>query len=148
MLNDVLSHLIAIAVGAIVAALWTSRLYPAILQGFLEPTKLAPEYRGVLDFGRGPRHEISLQIRKRGYTIRGKLVFIKGRHQGKEYPVKGRYWHSLMTFHYFPADKASTSQGTATFQRRHDGGSFSGYFAYYSQESDTVATVKCELTPH
>jgi len=86
-------------------------------------------------------------IVKRGYVIRGDLVFVEGRHKGKSYPVKGRYSHSLLTFHYFPADKISTSQGTATFQRLRDGALLKGVFSYYSQDSDTVATVACELNP-
>ncbi|HVR98503.1 MAG TPA: hypothetical protein VMW27_17950, partial [Thermoanaerobaculia bacterium] len=130
MLLDILGNLIAAAIGAFVAFFWVSLAYPAIIEGFFEPTKLAREYRGVLDFGRGPHHTISLQVKKRGYRVRGKLVFLQGRHKGKEYPVKGRYAHSLLTFHYYPSDKMSTSQGTATFQRLRDGELFLGYFAY------------------
>jgi hypothetical protein len=147
MLLAILTNLIAAAIGAFAAYLWVSHIYPAIIEGFFEPTKLAPEYRGTLDFGKGPYHTIALELRKRGYRVRGMLTFLEGRHKGKQYPVKGRYSHSLLTFHYFPSDKISTSQGTATFQRLRDGALFSGYFAYYSQESDSVSTVQCEIRP-
>jgi hypothetical protein len=147
MLLDILSNLIAAAIGGLAAFLWVSFIYPSIIEGFFEPTKLAQEYRGTLDFGNGPNHVISLQVRKRGYQVRGRLTFLEGRHKGKVYPVKGRYSHSLLTFHYFPADKISTSQGTASFQRLKDGELFVGYFAYFSQESDSVSTVRCELKP-
>lgn len=144
---DLLINLTAAAIGAFCAFVWTSHIYPIFIEGVFEPTKLATEYRGVLDFGRGPNHMLSLQVRKLGYRVRGRLTFLEGRHKGKVYPVKGRYSHSLLTFHYFPVDKISTSQGTATFQRLRDGELFVGYFAYYSQESDSVSTVRCELKP-
>jgi len=147
MLLDIVSNLIAAAIGAFAAYLWVSVIYPAIIEGFFEPTKLAAEYRGTLDFGRGPHHTIALRVKKRGYRVRGTLEFLEGRHKGKVYPVKGRYSHSLLTFHYYPADKISTSQGTASFQRRKDGALLSGFFAYYSQESDSVSTVACDLKP-
>jgi hypothetical protein len=144
---DIVANLIAAALGAFAAWLWVSYAYPAIIEGFFEPTKLAFEYRGILDFGKGPNHKVSLQVRKRGYTVRGSLTFLEGRHKGKVYPVKGRYAHALLTFHYFPADKSSTSQGTATFQRLRDGAVLSGFFAYYSEGQDKVATVRCDLIP-
>jgi len=147
MVLEILYHLIAAGTGALVAFLWVSFIYPAIIEGFFEPTKLAAEYRGILDFGKGPHHAISLRVRKHGYRVTGILEFVKGRHLGKKYPVKGRYSHSLLTFLYFPADKLSTSQGAASFQRLKDGDLFSGHFAYYSQESDSVSTVQCSLTP-
>jgi len=147
MVYDLLISLTAAAIGGIGAFCWTNFIYPAVVEGLYEPTKLAREYRGILDFGKGPNHLISLQVRKRGYRVAGKLTFLEGRHKGKVYPVKGRYSHSLLTFHYFPSDRRSTSQGTATFQRLKDGELFAGYFAYFSQESDTVSTVRCELTP-
>jgi hypothetical protein len=143
---DIIANLIAAAIGALSAWFWVTHVYPAIIEGFFEPTKLAKEYRGRLDFGKGPHHEIALRVQKRGYTVRGSLIFLDGRHKGKVYPVKGRYSHGLLTFHYFPSDKTSTSQGTATFQRLKDGAVLSGYFAYYSEGQDKVATIQCSLT--
>jgi hypothetical protein len=147
MFPELFINLLAASIGGFAVFSWRSHIYPAIIEGFFEPTKLANEYRGVLDFGHGPNHEVSLQVRKRGYQVVGVLTFLRGRHKGKVYPVKGRYSHSLLTFHYFPVDKISTSQGTASFQRLHDGDLFVGYFAYFSQEEDRVSTVRCELRP-
>jgi hypothetical protein len=147
MILDIVANLIAAVIGAGAAWYWVSYVYPAVIEGFFEPTKLSAKYRGTLDFGKGPNHKVELRVKKRGYTVRGSLEFLDGRHKGKVYPVKGRYSHALLTFHYFPADKSSTSQGTATFQRLRDGELFLGYFAYYSEGEDRVATVACELKP-
>ena len=104
MLLSILTNLIAAAIGGFAVFLWASYIYPAVVEGFFEPTTLAREYRGTLDFGHGPHHVLSLQVRKRGYRVAGRLTFLEGRHKGKVYPVKGRYSHSLLTFHYFPSD--------------------------------------------
>jgi hypothetical protein len=148
MVFELIINLAAAAIGGLLVFFWRTFIYPTIVEGFFEPTKLAREYRGVLDFGHGPNHEVSLQVRKRGYQVTGILTFLRGRHKGKIYPVKGRYSHSLLTFHYFPVDKISTSQGTASFQRLQDGELFVGFFAYFSQEEDRVSTVRCELRPN
>jgi hypothetical protein len=144
---SILGSLIAAAIGATLTPLWQRFLHPFIVENLWEPTKLAKEYKGRLDFGNGPRHEISVRVNKKGYGIEGRLRFIEGRHSGKEYFVKGRYYHGMLTFTYWAVDQVSTSQGSATFQRLRDGELFLGYFAYYSQEKDFVDTVKCELRP-
>lgn len=147
MLGDIIANLAAAAIGGIVVFSWERLIYPLFVQAFREPTKLASEYAGLLDFGRGPHHKISIRLNKRGYRITGTLRFTEGRHQGKEYALAGRYWHGLLTFTYWPLDQSSTSQGTATFQRLRDGTVLRGQFAYYSQDADQVSSVLCELRP-
>ena len=141
MLGDLAINLLAAAIGGIVVLMWQRLVVPSFIEYFREPTKLAPEYRARLDFGRGPHHEIRVSLQKRGYTVHGRLRFTEGSHRGKEYPLAGRYYHGLLTFVYWAADKDSTSQGAVTVQRRKDGQLLVGCIAYYSQEQDSVATV-------
>lgn len=147
LLNEIGSEIIVGILGIFATLAWMKIIYPGIVEYFVEPTKLAVLYGGTLDFGRGPNHRIQVTLRKRGRGITGSLRFTEGRNAGKEYGVQGRYSHGLLTFVYWPLDKASTSQGTATFQRLQDGALFRGQFAYYSQEGDKVAAVQCELKP-
>ena len=120
-------------------------LYPLYTERFTESTKLAEEYQGVLDFGHGPNHRISLRLEKLGFNIKGTLKFIDGPNKDKAYKLIGRYANGLLTFSYKAVDRNSTSQGTATFKRLQDGDLFSGAFAYYSQLEDKVASVMCDL---
>jgi hypothetical protein len=53
MLKDIVTALIAAAIGAFSALIWKEYIHPAIIQGFFERTKLADEFRGVVDFGSG-----------------------------------------------------------------------------------------------
>lgn len=140
-------NLVATIVGALAIVVWRRWLEGLLLERFKEPTKLAAEYIGTLDFGTGPNHEISLRLRKSGNRVQGALRFTRGKHAGKEYHVTGRYSHGLLTFVYWPYDPTSTSQGTATYQRREDGQLLYGYFVYHSQSEDRVATVKSDMRP-
>jgi hypothetical protein len=139
------SYLIAAALGAALAWLWISLIYPAIVEG---PGKFASEYRGSLDFGHGPQHLLVLHLRQRGSAVRGRLTFLEGPNTGNVYPVRGRYAEPLLTFQFFPSGNASKSQGTAIFRRRQDGALLSGSFAYYAEEKDAVHTVACDLRRH
>jgi len=147
MLSDLVISLAASAIGGVLVFAWHSVIYPFLIERFKEPTKLAPEYYGTLDFGHGPTHRISVTVRKLGYRVTGLIRFTEGEHQGKEYELEGRYSHGSLTFTYWALNKASTSQGAGTFQRRHDGQLFVGAFAYYSQGQDAVSTVACALAP-
>jgi len=145
MLTEITTRIIAVAVGAAIQPLFTKVIYPWFVEWFREPTKLAKEFHGILDFGRGPNHEIVLRPKKCGYKVTGTLRFVKGEHAGKEYKILGRYHHGLLSFYYSAVNKASTSEGSATFKRMNDGDLFQGHFIYFSQSIDSLGTVECTL---
>jgi hypothetical protein len=148
MLKDVITGLIAAAIGAFLAFLWKEHIHPAIIQGFFERTKLAGEFRGVIDLGTTHNDHISLRIKKAGYRIRGEVAFIEENRTPKFYPIIGRYFNSLLSFYYFSSDNASTSQGCASFKRLQDGKLLRGHFVYYDLVTETLKTVHCDLNPH
>lgn len=144
---DLLIGICTTLICALLAATWSRLLLPFLIEYFGERIKIYRWWLGNLNFSSGQLHGIKLEIKKRGYDIRGDLEFTTGRHAGKKYYIKGRFQSNILTFHYYPHDKHSTSQGTATFKRLLDGEQLSGHFAYFSQENNEVATVACNLSP-
>lgn len=145
MLDDLSLKLLAAALGAAATPLFQYVLYPWFIEYFREPTKLRPSYTGELRWEDVGANKITVKLRKHGYRVSGTLLFMDGKHKGKEYELSGRYSHGLLTFTYLPADSGSTSQGSGTFQRLKDGELFKGYFAYVSLSSGKIETMTCEL---
>jgi len=147
MTQEIIIGLITTFLAALIAAYWKSFVVPFFIENFGERIKIHHTWVSNLNFGSGSLHGIKLTVNKLGYNITGELEFTTGRHTGKKYQIKGRFQSNILTFHYYPYDKHSTSQGTATFMRLMDGELLSGSFGYFSQEKNLIDTVKCELTP-
>ncbi|MGE8450766.1 MAG: hypothetical protein ACN6OP_09170 [Pseudomonadales bacterium] len=137
--------LFSIGVGAIAVASWERLLHPLLIELFTEKTKLHPHFVSHLKWNDNDPHKLSMSIKKLGYGVTGTLRFLDGKHSGKEYALKGRYDHGLLTFTYVATDDRSKSQGSGTFKRTKDGEAFAGYFAYVSQSSGKIETVTSEF---
>jgi hypothetical protein len=124
-----------------------SFIVPFFIEKFGEPVKLDKVWYAKLDFGTGNQQEIKMDIKKMGYKINGELEFIAGKNKGKKYFLKGRFQSLILTFHYYPQDKKSISQGAATLKSLNDVGLLEGHFAYYSQTKDIIGTVKASFHP-
>jgi hypothetical protein len=147
MTESVIASLIAAFIFGALVSTWNSFIVPFFVENFGERIKLYRVWSAYLDFGSGNLHGVKLNIIKLGYRITGVLEYTTGRHTGKKYFVYGRFQSNILTFHYYPEDKHSTSQGSATFKRLNDGELLQGYFSYYSQDKDLIDTVACEFIP-
>ena len=145
MFDDLLPKLGSAAIGAAATPILKDFVYPWLIELLREPTKLRSTYTGTIKWEDVGDHKMSVRLRKLGYKISGSILFVEGKHKGKEYKLTGRYSHGLLTFTYQSKDSASTSQGSGTFQRLRDGELFSGYFAYFGQSAGQVETVHCDL---
>jgi hypothetical protein len=119
-------------------------VYPWFIEFRREPAKLKSTYVGTVIWEDGSSCEISVQLRKLGYTVSGSMALVEGKGE-TEYKLNGRYSGGLLTFTYRPKYSASASEGCGTFQRLRDGELLSGYLAYLSQSSNQVQTVHCDL---
>ena len=146
-LESIIGGIVAMVLGGILTFGWQRYFYPYILEWFSEPTKRSKSYSTTLDFGSGPNHKLILRISKLGRSVKGEIGFIGGRHAGKVYPLIGTYRNPILTFFYWSKPEFGTSQGGGSFKRLKDGALLKGSFAYYSQESDSVESVQCELKP-
>ncbi len=132
MAKEIIIGIIITFLCTMITALWNSFIAPFLIENFGERIKIHKNWTTQLDFGSGTLHGVKIEIKKFGYGIKGNLEFTSGRHNGKKYYIVGRFQSNILTFHYYPHDKHSTSQGTATFKRLMDGELLSGHFAYYS----------------
>ena len=146
MTHEIIIGLITTLLGTIVALTWNTFLVPLIIENFGERVKLHRYWISNLDFGSGNSHSVKLELKKLGYNISGDLEFTNGKHAGKKYKIKGRFQSLILTFRYYPYDKHSRSQGTATLMWLKDGELLKGHFAYFSQDKELVDTVGCEFT--
>lgn len=137
--------LFSLGVGAIAIASWERWLHPLLIEWFTEKTKLHPHFVAHIKWNEAEGHTLSMSIKKLGYGVTGTLRFLDGKHSGKEYILKGRYDHGLLTFTYVATDDRSKSQGSGTFKRNKDGDAFAGYFAYVSQTGGKIETVASEF---
>lgn len=147
MTESVLAGIISAFLLGIIVSIWKTLIVPFFIETFGERIKIYKSWRADLNFGSGNLHGIKLEINKLGYGVKGVLEFTTGRHIGKKYFVRGRFQSNILTFFYYPEDKHSTSQGSATFKRLNDGELLQGYFSYYSQEKDFIDKVDCEFKP-
>jgi hypothetical protein len=132
---------------ALVAVARKKIIIPFFIEYLGERIKIYPMWVGEIDFGSGNNHKMKLELVKLGFKIEGHLEFTSGLHTGKKYDLRGRFQSNVLTFHYYPRDRYSTSQGCATFKRLNDGELLEGSFAYYSQSKDYIDTVNCIFTP-
>ncbi len=133
------------AIGSMLTLTWNRVLYPARIEFFVEKTKLADEYKGILKFDDQLTEEISLRVKKFGYGVKGQLRFTEGTNVGQEYAINGHYSQGFLAFTYAAKSADSTSQGSATFLRVQDGNALKGAFVYNRQKKDKLSTIKCTL---
>jgi hypothetical protein len=132
-------------IGLIAVEIWKEFVYPWYIELRREPAKLKSAYVATVNWDDGSSRRISVQLRKRGYTVSGSMAVMEGKREDKEYKLKGRYSRGLLTFTYWPKYSEITSEGCGTFQRLHDGELLSGYFAYLGQSANQVESVHCDL---
>ena len=146
MLSQLLSSLLPLVIGALITPFWNHILYPRIIQVFAERTKLHRQYVAELRWADVGTHKLSMSVKKVGYKVTGTLRFIEGKaNLGKEYELKGRYYHGLLTFTFVAMDPASISQGSGAFNSKSDGEAFVGYLTYISQSNGEIEAIDCKF---